>query len=312
MPIKARKKVVFCKIEVTYGIDPVPVAATDALLIHNFSCVPAEIQYVERNPALPFFGNLGQIKSGELMRMEFDIEAAGAGGVAAVPGFGAALRSCALSETITPTTGPVTYAPISSGEESATYYFYWDGLLHKMLGAIGTTELKMSEGQVPMLHLALTGLYGGITDVALASPTLTAFQKPLALTKANTTFTLHGYAGALSALTLSQGNEIAYKNRPNSEKAHFLGRSSKGSVTLELPLVAGKDFFTICRSEPPTLGALAIVHGTAAGNKFKVDAANVQLTNPKYSEADGIAMLAMDLNFLPSASGNDEWTFKTQ
>lgn len=312
MPIKARKKVVLCKIETAYGVDPTPVGATDALLVHNFSCTPAEIQYVERSPAMPFFGNQGQIKAGELMRMEFDIEAAGAGGVAVVPGFGAALRCCALSETITPTTGPVTYALISSGEESGTFYFYWDGLLHKMLGAIGTVDLKMGEGQVPMFHLALTGLYGGITDAGMASPTLTSFQKPLALNKANTTFTLHGFAGVLSSLTLTQGNEIAYKNRPNQEKVHFLGRSSKGSVTLELPLIAGKDFSTICRSEPPTLGALAIVHGTAAGNKFKVDAANVQLTNPKYSEADGVAMLAMDLNFLPGASGNDEWTFKTQ
>ena len=45
-------------------------AGTDALLVHNFSCTPHEAQYEERDPALPFFGNQGQVKGGEMMRME--------------------------------------------------------------------------------------------------------------------------------------------------------------------------------------------------------------------------------------------------
>ncbi|MBI2313584.1 MAG: hypothetical protein HYU77_13875 [Betaproteobacteria bacterium] len=310
MPIKARRKVVFSKVEATYGVDPVPVAATDALLVRAFSCVPVELQYEERDPALPFFGNQGQIKAGEFMRMEYDIEAAGAGAVDSAPKYGSCLKGAVLSETITPATGPVTYAPISSGEQSCTQYFYWDGLLHKMLGARAEVSLRMRKGQVPLFHFTWTGLYGGISDVALASPTLTGFQKPLAVNKANTTFSLHGYAAPLEELTIDLGNEINYRNLPNSETVNFVGRKTLGSVTIELPLIATKDFFTIVRNA--TLGALASVHGTAAGNKVLIDAANVQLTNPRYSEPDGIAMLQMGLEIQPSGAGNDEVTFKTQ
>ena len=309
MPIKALREVIFLKIEATYNTDPVPVAATDSILAHNFSCTPLELVYAERMNALPFFGNQGQIKAGDMVKMEFDIECAGAGAVAGTPGFGAALKGCALSETLTPTTGPMTYAPISTAEQSVTVYFNWDGLMHKMTGARGTTSLKLAKGGIPMIHFAFTGLYGSITDVALGVPVLTAFQKPLNVNKANTTFTLHGFAGVLADLSFDQGNTINYVNLPNSEEVRFVDRKSRGSVTIELPLIAAKDFFTIIRAE--TAGVLALVQGTTAGNKFKLDAANVQLTNPKYSEADGAAMLQMGMEFLPSSAGNDEFTYKT-
>jgi len=310
MPIKARRKVVFCKVEATYGTDSVPVAATDALLVHNFTCKPLDIKWVERNPSLPFFGNQGKVKAGDFMRMEYDIEIAGAGGVATVPKYGTALRGGALSETVTPTTGPVTYAQISSGEESMTKYFYWDGLLHKMLGARAIVSLKMDAGSTPMLHFAWMGLYGGITDVALPTPTLTGFQVPLAVNKQNTTFSLHGYAGALRSLSINQGSDMQYVNVPNQEAIRFVGRKSTGSVAIELPLIAGKDFFTSIRAE--TTGALSVVHGTAAGNKALIDAANVQLTDPAYSETEGVAIITMGMEFKSSSAGNDEWTYKTQ
>lgn len=310
MPIKALRKVVFCKIEGVYGTDPVPVAATDALLAHNFSATPIELLYQERNPALPFFGNQGQIRAGDFMKMEYDIEIAGAGGVATVPGYGQALKGCALSETITPITGPVTYAPISSGEQSVTHYFYWDGLLHKMLGARGTPSLKFSKGGVPMIRLAWTGLYGGITDIAMPVPVLTAFQKPLAVNKANTTFSLHGYAAPLAELSIDYGNVLTYVNLPNQEEVRFTDRKVRGSVTIDLPSIATKDYFTIIRAA--TTGALALVHGTAAGQKVLIDAPAVQLTSPRYSEGDGVAMLQMSLEIQPTAAGNDEITYKTQ
>lgn len=308
--IKALRKVIFNKVEAAYGVDAVPVAATDALLVHNFTGVPVEIQYQERNPALPFFGNQGQVKAGELMRMEYAIEAAGAGAVDGAPKYGSCEKGCALSETITPVTGPVTYAPISSGEQSVTKYFYWDGLLHKMLGARGTVSRRFAEGGVPMNHYTWTGLYGGITDVALPTPTLTGFQTPLTVNKANTTFTLHGYAAPLANLSIDLGNVIGYKNRPNQEVVRFTDRKTRGSVTIELPTIAVKDFFTIARNT--TFGALALVHGTVAGNKVLIDAANVQLTNPSYTEAEGVAMLTMGMEIRPSAAGNDELTYKTQ
>ncbi|MBK7352688.1 MAG: hypothetical protein IPJ05_02860 [Nitrosomonas sp.] len=83
MPLKANKKIILCKAEVTYGVDPVPVVGTDAMSVQNFNCQPANVRYAERNLALPYFGNRGQIPVGETMTMEFDVEIARAGAVAA-------------------------------------------------------------------------------------------------------------------------------------------------------------------------------------------------------------------------------------
>lgn len=310
MSLKANKKIILAKVETTYGTDAAPVVGTDAMSVLNFSAVPANIRYIDRNQALPYFGNRGQINVGETMTMEFDIELSGAGAVADVPGYGPILRGCAASQTITPTTGPVTYLPISGGEESLTFHYNWDGLMHKMLGAFGSWELRFNEGQVPLLHCTFEGLYGGVTDASVGAPDLSAFQPARAMTKANTTFTIHGYAAPLASMVITQGNQNEYKNRPNSESMHYVGRSSSGQVTIELPLVAVKDFIGICRSG--ATGVIALAHGTQAGNKVLFNAGQVQLTNPRYSEDSNMAMLSMDMNLRHTDAGDDEWSLATE
>ncbi len=312
LPIKAHKKIVFCKVETTYGTDAVPVAATDAMLVHNFSCIPLEDLHVDRNPAMPFFGNSGQIKVGEYMSMEYDIEATGSGTVAGAPAYAPPLRGCAFSESLTPITGPTIYSLITSAEESVTKYFYWDGELHKMLGAKGTSELKVSKGETIKIHTTWTGLYGGISAVSMPVPDLSRFPKPLPVNKVNTTFSVHGYAAVLHALTLTQGNVQAYKNAPNAERIDYTGRSSKGTLTIEATRIADKDFVAICRVEPPVLGAIALVQGVTAGSKFLFDATYTRLKKPRYSEDGGIGLLSMEFDAQYSTAGNDEFTYKTQ
>lgn len=308
--MRSNQKVILGKIENPYGTDAVPVVGTNAMLVQDFKLKP-NIRFVNRgNLALPYFGNRGQIKVGDTFTIEFDVEMAGAGGVAAVAGYGPLNRGCGMAETVTPTTGPVTYSLITTGEESLTIYFNWDGVLHKALGCFGTTELKISEGQLPLIHFSLEGLYGGITEAAGGTPVLTAFQKPLAVNKANTTFSLHSFTAVLKELTITQGNTIEYKNRPNLEKMVFTGRSSTGRAVIELPLPSAKDFIALARAE--TTGALALVHGVSAGNKVLIDAPQVQIGELDYSEEQNTAMLTMNLHFRPTSAGNDEYTYKTQ
>lgn len=308
--MKANKKLLISKIETTYGVDSAPVVGTNDVLISNFTINPLNVRYAERNHALPYFGNRAQINVGDTMVMEYDIEMSGAGTVVGIPGYGVLMRGAGMSETVTPTTGPVTYAMISDNEESLSKYFYWDGVRHKMLGAYGSAEWRVSEGQIPYIHMRYEGLYSGVVEAAPGTPVLTAFQTPLAITKTNTVFTLHGYAAPLASLTITQGNEHVYKNRPNAERMYFTGRKMTGQVVIELPKPSVKDFLTICRNG--TTGSLSMTHGVTAGNKCLLNASNVQLTNPQTSETDNLVMLTMNMNFVPSSAGNDEFTFATQ
>lgn len=118
------------------------------------------------------------------------------------------------------------------------------------------------------------------------------------------------YAAALASLTINQGAQMVYKNRPNSEKIHYVDRKVTGQVSIECPKTDVKDFFAICSAG--TTGALAMTHGTTVGYKGILAASTVQLTNPRTSEGDNMVMLAMDMIFLPSDAGNDELTYATQ
>ncbi len=306
MPLKWKRKVILLKNEAAYGTDAVPVAATDALLVRNVRFSPLRLQYDDREYDVPHFGNRGRIVSGQWSELAFEIEMAGGGAAGTAPKWGAAMKSCCMSETVTPAVSAV-YAPISSGEVSASIYFQMDGRQHKLLGCYGNFEARLAKGRIPVLAFSFIGMHVQPTDTALGAPTLTAFQKPLAVNKVNTTpFTLHGFAGKFSELMISSGNVLPYRNLPNDEAIRFVDRKARGSVRMEDELVATKDWWTIIKAE--TLGALAVTQGVAAGNKVAIAAANVQITEPDISEEDNLAMLGCALELQPSAAGNDEFS----
>ena len=305
MAFKFKRKVLLAKNEGTYGVDPTPTAADNAILVRNLVIRPLEQEYDDRDFDAPYFGNRGRIVSGAFVRLSFEVEMAGGGAAGTAPKYGPLLKSCAMSETVNAGVS-VVYAPITSAEPSCAFWFYLDGKRHKILGAYGNVEARLVAGRVPVWAFDFIGLYVLPDDVALASPTLTSFQKPLAVNNTNTTpATLFTYAGKFREIRVATGNELNYRNLPNSEAVRFTGRKSSGMVKLEDELVATKDWWTIIRAG--TLGALAITQGTVAGNKVAIAAAQVQLTEPEMDEEQGIAMLGMKLELQPSSAGNDEF-----
>ena len=55
-----------------------------------------------------------------------------------------------------------------------------------------------------------------------------------------------------------------------------------------------------------TLGSLTFTHGTAAGNRMVFTAAQSNLTQPTYSDSDGIHMLNLPYVATPTTAGNNE------
>lgn len=306
MPIYARKKILLVKIEPTYGVDAVPTGAANAVLARNVRITPLEQMFEERGVVTEgYFGGQQQIVAGDYVKLECEVEAAGAGAAGTAPAYGPLLRACGLSETITASV-KVEYKPVSSGFEAVTMYFYVDGVLCKLLGARGSVTPRFNSKGIPVFAFAFTGLYTPVTDGANPTPTLTGFKAPLAVNRANTpTFTLHGYAAKVASFESGLNNEVVYRNLVGEESVQIVDRKPAGRVSIENVTVATKDFWSIARAG--TKGALQLIHGTAAGAKVQLDAPAVQLLKPAVDEADGIQMLGMDLLLLPSA-GNDELT----
>ncbi|MBW8034222.1 MAG: hypothetical protein FVQ79_00715 [Planctomycetes bacterium] len=308
--LKFRKKAMLIKIESVYGTDSVPTGAADAILVGNVDIQPFVSNPIERQNVQPYLGSRQSLQPDTHVVMEFDIELAGAGtAVDNPPGYGPVLRACALAETINAVVD-VVYDPVETGEESVSAYFHQDGHKHAVLGVRGSVELRLNRQQVPVYHCTLMGLYVG--PVALADPalTLTAFQKPLTVNNANTpTVTLHGFAAKLESFTLTQGNNVVHRDLPGEESVQITDRRSVGQIVIELPALGTKDFYAIAKAE--TLGALQIIHGTAAFNIVTIDAANVQILQPEMGESDGLVTMSSPLAFVPSSAGSDDFSITT-
>jgi hypothetical protein len=311
-----RNSAILAKIESSYGVDPTPTGAANAMLITNLTVNPLNAQNVNRDLIRGYFGGSEQLVGTANLEVSFDVELAGAGAAGTAPAWGPLLRACAFAEVIT-AGSRVEYTPISTTLESATIYYYDDGALHKVLGARGTAELSLGVGERPLLKCKFTGLDGGISAAANPPLTLTAWTKPVVVTDANTgDVTLGGTytAGSLSGgtayssrgLMLNLANDVKFTPLLGGETVDITQRDMSGSVMLDLTAAQEVTFMGTVKANTTT--ALGIQHGTTAGNIIVIYAPTVQLINPKKEDVDGRRLIGYDLRLVPSTTGNNELT----
>lgn len=304
MPLLSRKRVILAKTEVTYGTDPTPTGAANAILVRNLSITPQNSEMVSRDLVRPYLGASEQLEAGVHVTCEFEIEMAGSGAAGTAPAYGPLLLACGMTAT-TSAGVSVTYAPVSASFGSVTIYYNVDGVLHKVTGARGNVQISLQVGQIPTFRFSFTGLYNAPTDTAMVSPTYTAFQTPLACNSDNTTgFQLHSYSGALQSAEINFGNAVNYRMLVGAEDVLMTDRQVTGTVVLEAPTIAAKDYFALGLSS--ALGNFQVTQGTAAGNRVQVTSSRTSLGPPQYQDANGIHMLSVPMTFVPSTAGNDE------
>jgi len=306
MALLARKTAILAKIETTYGTDSIPTGAANAVLVSNLNLSsPMATDYAARDLVRPYFGNSENLPNDFFTTVEFEVEMAGSGVAGTAPAYAPLLRACGFAETINAGVSAV-YGLISSSIPSLTIYFNVDGVLHALTGARGTVTTSLTVKQIPKFRFTFMGLYQEVIDSALPSATYSAYRKPLTVSKVNTqSFSLHGFSPCMSSLELSLNNEMVNRALINCVKETMItDRKPTGSVTIEAPTVAEKDYWDIVASA--ATGALSIVHGIGAGNIVQISAPMTQLTTPQYNVEDGIQMLQMALIPVPSTSGNDE------
>jgi hypothetical protein len=308
MALLTRKRTILSKIEATYGTDPVPTGAANAILVSSITVTPMETTLVSRDLIRQYLGNSESLAGAVYGKLEIEVELAGSGTAGTAPAFGPLLRGCAMSETISAGVS-VIYAPVSGAFESVTNYFNQDGVLHKMCGSRGSWSLAFSAQDIPKLKFSFQGLYAPVVDAAPPTGVVfTAWQTPLVVNNVNTTgMTLQGFNGlVLSDLSIDVANAVTFRSLPGgSEQVLITDRKPAGSITFEATTVAQKDWWAAARSA--ATGPLSLTHGTVAGNKVKVDAPKAQITQPNYSDKDGITMIQASLVLVPNA-GNDELT----
>lgn len=307
MSLLTRRRVILAKIETTYGTDPTPTGTTNAILVRNMTVTPLSAEVVSRDLVRPYLGASEQLIASKHVEIEFEVEIAGSGTAGTAPKYGPLLRACGLAETISAGVN-VTYDPVSTGFESVTIYHNVDGVLHKLTGCRGNVEFTFTAAQIPVMKFRMVGIYNAPSDAALPTVDYSGFQTPLACNTSNTTnFAFFSYAGALESLTLNLTNTVNYRTLIGSEYVQLTDRRVEGTAVFEAPTIATKDYFSAAIGT--ALGALTITHGTAGGNKFKVDSARVDIAQPTYTDNNGVVMLSVPFVATPSSTGNDEVEF---
>jgi len=299
-----RKRVILIEAESSYGTDPTP-AATDVVLVTDLSITPQSSDVVNRDVVRPYLGSSQQLLANTRVECTFSVEFCGSGTAGTAPRYGSALKACGLSETVASGTS-VTYEPISANFSSVTIHYNVDGVRHIVTGCRGNVALSAEVGAIPTLDFTFTGIYNAPTDTALPSVTYGNQATPLIFKNGNTSsFQLLSFGGALQSLNFDIGNSIVYRELVGGTKEVLLtDRAANGSVTIEAPTLAQKDYFTAALSDT-ALGNLTVTHGTAAGNICRLSSTKVDIGDVSYGEMDGVTMLEIPYTLVPS-SANDE------
>lgn len=299
-----RKKAILAKIETTSGTDSVPTGAANSILVRNLSVTPIEGDIVNRDLIRSYIGNSEEYLVGEYRVVEFDVEIAGAGAAGTAPAYGPLLRACGMAETVTGGV-KVEYLPVSSAFETVSIYCNTDGLNHKLTYGMGTVSMDFTAKGIPFFHFRFIGKWTAVTDTALPSQTLTAFQKPLPCSTTNTpTFSFLGVSSlVIESLRIDLNNTLNFRSLIGAEYSQIVDRKATGELMFEAVPVATLDVVSLARTN--TTGALQLIHGTTAGNKVQIDAPAVDIGKPTYGESDGVMMISCPVSLTPS-SGNDE------
>ena len=163
---ETRKALVLAKVETTYGTDPTPTTAANAILVQDLVIKPIKGP-VERPKQTATYMNKQTLLGEEMYEVSFKTEIVGSGTPGTAPRVGALLLACGMAETIYTATPSVNYRDASSSLSSVTLYCYQGGRLHKIFGAVGNVKIACEAGKQGMMDFSFQGLKG-------AAPAITA------------------------------------------------------------------------------------------------------------------------------------------
>ncbi|GLS86681.1 hypothetical protein GCM10010873_16550 [Cypionkella aquatica] len=303
-----RLQALLVKAEVTYGTDPVPTGAANAILAQNVKISPMKGSDVKRDYDRPYFSAAPTIPVGLHMSISFEIELKGNGAAGTALAFGPLLRACKWAQVLVASTS-VTYTPHSGTQESCTIYWYLDGQLYKLVGVRGTFTYKLNALGIPVLAFEMTGLWAAPSTVAIPTVTLGTqlSQIPQVASSANTpTFTYGGTALILRSFEFNAGAEVKPRFLVGKEEIIITNAEESIKFTIETPPLA--TFNPIAVAAAASTAAMVLVHGTGAGKICTLNMPAVQIARPEgFDDQDGIVEMALTGMPLPvAAAGNDQ------
>lgn len=298
-----KKKSIYMKLESSYGTDASPSSA-DWMEARNLQVSPIEAKMVDRGILLDSKGRVGQLMANAHTKLSFDIALATSGGTGGRPKWDVMMQAAGWANTFSYWSS-FTYNLVSSGEKSATVYYFEDGTRQEITGVRGSWKLSMDASGLPLMSFEGQGLYREPTSAGnVFVPDKSGWMVEEPLGALRTTGTFNGVAVAFSKYEVDQANTVNYVNLPGpQEEVVIADRAPTASMTILAPdlsllnpyaLMANADVLTA-----------TVNHGTRQGNKVSV---TVRSRITGLNEVDVEGYLGYQISMQPEATsaGNDE------
>jgi hypothetical protein len=279
--------------------------------VSNLDINPLDVNLLDRELVLPFFGNREKVVGQRMGSVTFDVELAGSGTAGTAPRWGRCLRACGFGEAVVSTTS-VTYAPASSGIIGLSLDFNADGNRHLLTGCRGTATLNLAAGEIPRISFEFMGIYNAAAKATQTTPTFANQAAPVVVNSQNTTsVSAFSFSSCMESFNLALNNENPFRQLAGcSQQVLVSDRAPSGEIVIEAPVIGSsageKDFFAAVSAQ--TLGAIGWQHGQTAGNIVTFNAPTCNLDSPTYADSDGVMMLNLPFMPVPTSAGNDEFT----
>ena len=302
-----KRSVIALKIEATQGTDAVPTAVDNAKLVEDLKWSPANERMAERKPVRATFGELKKIYAGHLIEVSFNMEIKGSGVAGTAPEIGDCLKACGFQETITADTS-VEYLPATTGQQSATLYFWEDGDLIRLVGCMGKVTFDFSTGAIGKAAFTFTGHQKG--NIAATPIPAASYSSMVPVPLIGVAFSLGGTVD-VSKLSIDMGITVATPDSMISANGYgalyISDRNVTGSIDPLAQTANAKDYLVDWKSGTEsalTTGAI----GTQAGNIYTISMPKVyNAAAPKAADRNGQISRELSLHALPT-NGDDEFS----
>lgn len=281
-----RRAVLLTKIESTYGTDPTPTTAANAVEVIDLQLKPMKppLERLAQHETLMRKASLGVE---EFYEVSFKLEIMSTGAAGTPPRLGPLLRACGMSQTIITGGSPVVkYRDRSSSFESCTIWAYLGGRLHKINGVFGNVKGTFEAGKIATLEFSMMGLKG-------ATPTVTTMPTDAVYDEAsgdaqvckNGTFTYNSKSTLVASLMdFDLANTVV--KRPSLSATYAIAgfeitdRNPVASINPETQVFTSYDFYGDALTTPRQL--------LYDCGLFKVTIPQFNPYNPEFEDSEGI------------------------
>lgn len=308
---KSKMKILLIKEESSYGSDPTPTVAANAIQAENITTkYPPDTQ--ERGYHTGDLSPVASVPGKKYLEISFDVEIKGSGTAGTAGRIGDMLEAAGMSETAAPGSS-VTYLPSSGTMKSITAYVFeipttGSARLHKLTGGvISAAKLAADAGKIAKLSLTVRGIYNAPSDVT--PPDTPTFESTVPPIVESLQFTINSIDSLiLQKVELDFGIEVGESPNISSSGAiksfQIIARKPKLKIAPEAVTIATYDWWTDFANA--TQRALSFVIGATAGNICTISCPAVGIESPpEITDRNGVSADDMTLACNRSA-GNDE------